>query len=510
MEPQEFIIKYCEILDEIHGQRPDRLWFSTWMASKSPYFDFAKKFEAYWLTKRTPPRLTPLTQARMALRLSLTLFSMIGKSWLLRFIYRAELRVLQGLTRINVLRTFESSASAETRDAFWGDLILELEKDPTPLLVIFQPQSSLFKLKQWAQGKKHHLPYQVFLSPGSLIKTYFELLFESFGDFAFSESSSLRTPELRALAEDNYRQELLSPTAFATLCFYRAFFQVIKNHYIEKFFLTYENNPWEKMLYFARRELDKNFKVIGFQHSTIQRDAANYYLSEYEVAHRLHPDVVICSGPAPLSLLKTLRFYKSVPLELGCALRYSSLQPTSITSKPQHTETFSRCLIALDGTPDAGALLEFALKALEALGDPQLEIRVKEHPNFPISRLGKDFTSHPSFRKGSVKLSHEPLAANLDWAQVLLYSGTTVSLEALSQGKPVIQYSYTLFNFDPLFQFQEYKYSTQTVENFVAAWQQLKTLSAEEKFERSEAGKRFVSAYFNPCTSESLGRFLRV
>ena len=225
--------------------------------------------------------------------------------------------------------------------------------------------------------------------------------------------------------------------------------------------------------------------------------AANYRLSSYEVANKLHPDMVICAGEAPYLLLQSFPFYKTVNLQIGCALRFTISDSTSVP--PLERTTFNKILIPLDGTSDSETLAKFCVE-LSILEPKSFELRVKEHPNYPIS----------SALKKVIPMSADALSAELSWCDAVLYMGTTVSLEALAVGKPVIHFNSPRvnFNFDPIFQFSDFKYEIDSAEQFLAKLEQLRSLDKNSVTEKSKQAQAFAKKYFSPCTTESLKGFL--
>jgi hypothetical protein len=503
----EFIIKYCEILDQTHGQRPDILWFSTWMASKAPYFEFAKNFESFCVSKTAPTDPGVSKKIRWIARLSVTLTSLILKAWILKFIYRDELEALYKLKKINVIRTFLYSPLASEKDPFWGDLVPLLATQPIPLVTLFEPQFSIFECKKSYSSTKRNFPYHVFIDPLKLFRNFFLLVKESFQHLHYSGQFPSENQNLSKLLTATYQKELLAPAALVNLVFYDVFTHLMKHFEIEKLYIPFENNPWEKMCYIARKDLKMSFSVVGFQHATVQQDATNYFLSKYEAHFRLHPDIVMCVGKVTFDLLRSYPFYETTPIKIGCALRHSNLSSTKVKNDLAR-KAVDNLLVVLDGIPGTIRLVELILSFIEFQQTPDIEIRLKEHPNFKLSQFYPEVLKHRFFQNSSIKMASGSLEENLSWCDVLMYSGTTVSLEALELGKPILQYNQGAFNYDPVFQLKENKLSIVDSEGLKKAILALRSRTTEERIQQSRAGKSFVESYFYPCTKESLERFL--
>src|SRR5690606_14362739 len=109
MTQRDFLVEYCQIVDQCHGEIPDRLWFSTWMASKSPYFDFPSDFSSYWAEGRWPKTPGPFTKFYRIVRLFLVATLFVMRGFYARLALRRELAAFYrkaGHRGIHVLRTF--------------------------------------------------------------------------------------------------------------------------------------------------------------------------------------------------------------------------------------------------------------------------------------------------------------------------------------------------------------------------------------------------------------------
>lgn len=509
MKHEKFIREYCRIIDQCHGQRPDSLWFSTWMSSKSPYFNFPQNFEKYWLNGHLPPKITLSKKMKLALRQIVTFGSVLVKSLYLKIKLRQELRELYLLEgqEINLVRTFLYKTDREAKDPFWGDLIDLLTGAQRPLVTIYDPNFSILHCKNIYDSKKHNFPYLVFLSPLSLIKIYFSLLQEAFKKISFRGDFLVNEKNIGQFVTDFYQAELLSPASLINLVFMNAFQTIFKKFQVHKAYLTFENNPWEKMFYLARAATNKKVEVIGFQHSSIQEGATNYLLSAYESQNHLCPDKIISVGEYTYQLMKDSPHYKNIPIEIGCALRHLYLEKIN-EHAPISKGNQINLLIVLDGTLDTVKLIQLVLEFLKLNQSENLSIMIKEHPNLLLKNFFPEFFSNEYVLSKKIIISTEGLQKNLEWADIILYSGTTSSIEALKMGKAVINYNFSMFNYDPLFQFKDFKWEANTPQDLSDIIDNYLKLSPSDLQERKLAAKKFVNSYFSPCTRENIERFL--
>jgi surface carbohydrate biosynthesis protein (TIGR04326 family) len=509
MKHEKFISEYCRIINLCHGQLPDQLWFATWMSSKSPYFNFPHNFEKFWLSGKIPQRQTPYAKIKIAFRQFITLCSIIAKSLYLKTAMRRELRELSSHEgeELNLLRTFLYKSDNQMTDPFWGDLVDALINEKKPLLTIYDPNFSVFHCKSAFNNKRRNFPYLVFLSPLHLLKLYFSLLRESSRKIQPQGDFTVNGTNLQDFIVDSYQSELLSSASLVNLAFMASFHSCIGKYNIKKAYLTFENNPWEKMFYLARQSLDKKIEVIGFQHASIPEGATNYYLSNYEAQKHLHPDKVLSVGSFTSALMKNFIHYKNIPVETGCALRHVYLERIKESdTQPRTQET--HLLVVLDGTPDTKQLIQLVVDFIKLNHAKNFSIKLKEHPNLLLKNFYPEFLRQESILTNKIKLSNENLQQNLKWADIVLYTGSTSCIEALKMGKAVINYNFSLFNYDPLFQFTDLRWEIHSPNELNLTINDFVRLSPADLQQRKLAAKKFVENYFSPCTRENIERFL--
>lgn len=508
MKNEHFITEFCKIVDQCHGQRPDKLWFSTWMSSKSPYFDFPKSFEKFWSDKKLPPKLTLGKKLRMLFRQTLTLLSVLLKSAYLKYSMRKELKELYTLKNsdINLLQSFFYAPGLENPDPFWGPLADTLANSKLPLITIYNPQFSIFKCKQsYCPGKKK-FPYLVFFSAPDLIKNYVSHIKESFGIFQFN-SYLINNVETKKFLKDAYQFDLLQPASLVNIVFLESFKNINKLFKIQKAYIPFENNPWEKMFHLAKKESMKNFHTIGFQHASIPKGATNYFLSSYESKYHLHPDTILTVGECTHQYIKSIPFYKDIRVETGCALRHMYLEKEEVAFTFEKNAP-TRLLVLLDGIPDTIQLLHLIKDFIKINESLNIEITIKEHPNFLLKKSIPSFLNNNSALIKKINIANAPLRDCLKKADVILYTATTGSIEALRLGKAVINYNYSLFNQDPLFQFTDFKWEAHSPRDLITIINNYLNLSKPEITQKRLAAKNFTSRYFSPCTKENIERFL--
>ena len=502
MDQKDFIAEYCNIVDQCHGQRPDKLWFATWMSSKSPYFDFPKRFELFWKTKKLDSSLKFEQIFFSYLKLAPTLLGIAAKSFYVKRVFRKELKALSQDVSYTLLRTFYYSPQSRIVDPFWGELLSENSAAKENFLTIYDPMFPIKLCREAYDPQKNNFPYHAFLPIGALVKNYFAMALELLKNPRFRGDFQVKGKNLSDLVNSSYKQELVSPATLVSLAYYESFFTIFHSFQIKKALLPFESNPWEKMFHLAKRNSKKNFLTVSFQHSTVQQGATSYFLSAYENKNHFVPDRILTTGKYPKELLSSYPHYHNLPLEEGCALRYRYLE--KYTQLKNLNFSSIKALVILDGTEDAGELVDVIKQFIKNCSPEknQIELLMREHPNMPI------LSRNEAHSETTWSITKESLETNLQWANVIIYSGSTVALEALKVGIPVINFQNGLFNYDPLFDLHKFKWNIKNHLDLFGALKTLQTLSSNEITEQAESAKKFIDNYFSPCTHENIEKFL--
>lgn len=246
----------------------------------------------------------------------------------------------------------------------------------------------------------------------------------------------------RVLLKREWWEELGTHGFNYNLMLYKAMLRFLAKGWCRSLVYLYENQPWEKLLCIAAKKTN-NVKLIGYQHSSMPRFLLSQFLGKGEENIIPLPDKILTMGRYLMERYKE----GGIPtdkLSVGGAWRYENLLRKINTPKDKNNKGISEdsskhtILIALPvDTRYARALLSFITYGL--VGEIQknsVELLVKSHPNTPLSAIG----IADSCLKG-LKVVDDSIGELLRKANVVLYSGTGVGLEALLYGdKKVIRY----------------------------------------------------------------------
>lgn len=199
---------------------------------------------------------------------------------------------------------------------------------------------------------------------------------------------------------------------------------------------VFENQSWEKMLCMAA--LKKNIKISGYQHSSIWRLFLAQFIGRGEESFVPLPHKLITSGPHFAELYKKGNIPED-KIVVGGAWRYthmtnndgsSILAKKRINSKP--TVLISLCI-------DIFISRSMLKNVFRIISDNKLENEmtfwIKTHPGhtkYELNKLNKLVSRYQKVNKPFDELKKD--------VDIVIYSSSTIGLEAFFYGKKVISY----------------------------------------------------------------------
>jgi len=148
---------------------------------------------------------------------------------------------------------------------------------------------------------------------------------------------------------------------------------------------------------------------------------------------------------------------------------------------------------------------------LKELGGKQkYKVRIRTHPvllwEYFQRSHGFDLTKYPNFHLST----GGPLKEDLEWADTVIYWGSTIGVEALNIGRPVIHYNIgSIFNYDPLFESSDFKWVVSESVSLAAILEKINSLDDEEFTSGWKKAKIYLNNYFYPITEENLAEFAK-
>jgi len=270
------------------------------------------------------------------------------------------------------------------------------------------------------------------------------------------------------------------------------------------FLMTYENNPWEKMCIAALRQVSPKTHIIGYQHTIVSHASANMFMSRYEYGIMPIPDKVLTVGGVTRNIMERYGSFKKDFIRTSCGLRFEYI----FNIKRLARKNTGNILIGLEGIQEVYKMVEYVLKELG--GNKEYKVRIRTHPvlswdYFRKSR-GFDLAKYPNFNLSA----GGPLKDDLEWADVVVYWGSTIGVEALNIGRPVVHYDIgSVFNYDPLFESGDLKWVVSEDVRLAVILEKIRGLSDEEFLSSWEKAKAYLNNYFYPINEGNLTEFMK-
>ncbi|MEN6373332.1 MAG: hypothetical protein ABFD75_00955 [Smithella sp.] len=391
------------------------------------------------------------------------------------------------------------STDSTYRDAFFGSLpeFLKKHKKVVILAVILgRFNYCIDKIKECSTTSV--IPIECFLKQRDLLSAAWRLLnvkfrlCEKITFFGYNVTDLLNNLLLHPLNEIQFYHYI----------HYEATKNLLETVRAKTFLFTYENNPWEKMCMMAIRKFSPDTKIIGYQHTVVPQASANMFPGLREKAIQPMPDNILTVGAEPKRIMETYGNYDDDTIEAACGLRFEYLFDT----KPAKRQRSGQILIALEGIFEVYKMVNYALRELANL--PDYKVKIRTHPVLPIKAFQHQLT-HDLNKVTNFSISKgTSLKDDIENSDIIIYWGTTVSLEALSMGKPVIHYDNgSIFSYDPLFKCSHFKWTVSENVSLRHVIDEIYSLEDSEFYARQEKAKSYLNEYFYPINEGSLAKF---
>jgi hypothetical protein len=271
---------------------------------------------------------------------------------------------------------------------------------------------------------------------------------------------------------------------------------------VERFFCLFENYSWEKVTALALRERSPGIKITSFQHAQVALGSIKFFMGTRESRGIPLPDRIVTLGQVTRDFLVNEKNYPPDSTVPGCALRHDYHQGWSRVPRQHrnhilvHLWTFRRSIEMLN--------FLFTCKVFRE----RYSLTVSTHPNHPLEKLKPQLNFTDT---GIFKVSTASLEANFQEADMVVYSGTTICLDALANGMPVINIEFQDFiSPDPLFNFTGFRWNAANEQELLAAVEAIYGLSDTDYYERQKQARDFVRKYFYPVNEKNIGIFLEL
>ncbi|MBI4308817.1 MAG: hypothetical protein HY591_00645, partial [Candidatus Omnitrophica bacterium] len=250
MTPEDFIKSYNQLLDDISALNPTRLFWATDFASKNRFSSaLPDLLEELAATGKTTQKQKEIRLKRMA-----GVFYHAFKTLLRMVKARRCLKSIRPGVEYTVVKTFiynhSFDAQGKYKDVFWGKLPAHLKSSGEVLVYAAILGDYDLCLKKTAAADFAIVPLEAFLTTGDVLRAVWELFATPVRvperlDFMGHEVSNVVRDCLGRVFKGVQLRQFIQFWSTARLA---------RAVNIKKFYMTYENYPWERMAIMALRK----------------------------------------------------------------------------------------------------------------------------------------------------------------------------------------------------------------------------------------------------------------
>jgi hypothetical protein len=281
--------------------------------------------------------------------------------------------------------------------------------------------------------------------------------------------------------------------------YYTAVTKLCKMVQFDRLIQLYEGSVFERACIQAFRKYSSGV-IVGYSHGVIFPLNLKIRLTDSEKEKRPEPGVLVSTGPESKRLMTKIGKRESTEIYSACSLRYI---PISNITRTEGTDQLD-ILVALDGVRTSVTVLDWLFENAESLKDYNVKLRA--HPNVPIKGL-LDQCLHDI--PGNFSLSDSNLKADIESSFCVIYRQTSVGMQALMSGVPVIHLDIdTPLPCDPMMNLKASKWTVSTPEELLTALREIHSLKEEDTGALTRIAKKYARDYFRvPDEKNIMGFF---
>ena len=389
-------------------------------------------------------------------------------------------------------------------DPYFGKLVDELAAEGATAMVVgmlherWREQLARLKALDYAIPV---VPLERFLATWDLIKCGALALTKAFQPVRIQGPVEIEGIDLHCLIKRTIRRTHWSGSFFINMRVFYSAQRTVRSTGVARWLYPFENRAWEKMLISGVKNGSPETRTVGYQHACVTLSHLHFMMGKEESGVTPLPDVVLTTGQVVNDWLARDGNYPPKVVQTGCALRQS---PPTKTIAKERASRLTRVLLTLATSIEEYInSLIFLEKAFA--GSNVYELRIRPHPIRPLEPA---LNLAPLTRRDFYSQSTGSLEDDLGWADVVLYASTTVCMEAVSIGIPVIYLDLgDILDTDPMFGWSEFKWPVTEPEELIPTIQAIERIPLDRFLERQRKGRKYVGNYLTPVNAEALQRF---
>jgi hypothetical protein len=270
------------------------------------------------------------------------------------------------------------------------------------------------------------------------------------------------------------------------LILYRAFKRLSKEKRINRLIYPFENKSFEKLMLL---ETKRKIKTIGYQHSSITPRHFSLCMTKEERKINPLPDIIVTIGEVTKKWLVQKGNIPKEKIRTGVYLRGVNKIKTKKSFSDKKVNllfTFSSSYSEIIKTVD------FLRSGFQNLNSYKITFRF--HPDFAFKQLNRDYKKW--INRNIDSISKISLIDELKCCDVLVYTSSSISIEAISSKIPVIYLDIDIYNSDPLLNKKlGLRRAVSNINDFVTAIKEFSILCASNNKEYFKDSIEYVDKY---------------
>lgn len=505
----KFMHDYIDMIGKLSNKYNSIYWWATTISSKNPFISelYSNTFNYCQIDVDSPPRQNGVSSARCFINIFFVypLMGIYRKYLAHKYLDKRIKNEVKPQEKYYVLRSWfydkSISSNMDYADSYFGGLPQYLVHRHKNLIVIagIMGNSSVL-IKKMAKCE------DILIIPQEYFIRYLDYILIPIKTFLnrikIDTRCILGGVDVTDLIKEELKRNYRIFEIKSNIIYYYYIKRLIEQINIDTFVFTFENHSWEKMSVLAFKKYSPKTKTIGYQHASISKSYLNFFPSEFEKAIIPLPDKIISLGTETKRILEKYGRYPEDRIRVGCALRFEYLHNSKKFDRKKRNFIFVPLTIS---KYESTKLINFIHNSLSA--DKKYKVILRSHPATPFSGIEKElgFKLSENFQ-ASTNVS---MLDDFEKSDIVLYTGTTVCMEALMMGLPVIHIDLgEPISVDPLFGCDYLKWTVKHPDELIPAIDDIYNLDEDEFKHQQKLARKYVENYFLPVTDERMEEFL--
>jgi surface carbohydrate biosynthesis protein (TIGR04326 family) len=397
------------------------------------------------------------------------------------------------------------NASGSFRDTYFGSLrtyLSDQRRTSVTAGAIFEHDVKTIRQVE-QQNSQDLIPLDLFTPIGRLLKWSLRSLALYTSRFTVEGNTKFDDVDVSPLITKCIREELGTGNFLLNIWFHESFTALSQKIHARTVVYPYENRSWEKMLLLAWKDSANKPHLIGYQHAAITPRHTSLFMGEGEWDATPLPDHVVTTGEAARKILIGTGRYPKDKVLAGIALRQSSAAGEKREGKFEPRRLLVILSSSIEEYTKSIRFLDAALN-----GSIDYEVVLRSHPTIPLDSALRVL---PSLTLRYRTSSRASVAEELQESDVVLYASSTIAIEAIAVGIPVIYLDIGDFmNPDPLFDFSELKWSLAEPAQLIPTLKLIAALTPSDLDRRRAAARAYALSYLTPADASGTAAFMNL